>query len=142
MKQQRIFLLATVLASLCLSILAGCASPPCCSAPAVPITLRAVGHGATNSTGQYTLEQQKLLAMRAAKVDAYRHLAEQVYGYHVVGQTSVAAFTTQSNSVKTYVDTFIRGARIVDLTAMAEGNYEAVVELEVPADFVNFFAPR
>lgn len=118
------------------------ADPGTCCAPPQPLRLRAVGYGATNTFSQYTVGQQKLMAMRAAKVDAYRSLAEQVYGFNIIGQTSVSAFATQNDNVKTFVETFIRGARIIDVTAIADGNFEAVVELELTPDFFTFFPPQ
>jgi len=57
------------------------------------------------------------LAGRAAQVDAYRNLAEQVYGFRVWGNTTVSAFVTQNDAVRTYVDAFIRGARVVGMSA-------------------------
>lgn len=135
-----------VLCGLSLSaLLTGCGTVynPCCNSvqdlrPAVMSSrkLTAVGYGAVGgSNSQYTLGQQKLLAMRAARVDAYRNLAEQVYGFHISGNTSVSAFATQNDSIRTYVDAFIRGARVVSLTPVADGNYEATVELDLTPAF-------
>jgi hypothetical protein len=117
-----------------------------------PVRFLAVGYGNQGNYAQYTLGQQKLMAMRAAQVDAYRNLAEQVHGFRVWGNTAVSAFVTQNDSVRTYVDTFIRGARLVNMTAIGDGNFEATVELTLPPDFADcvrlapecasFFAPK
>jgi hypothetical protein len=101
-----------------------------------PTQLLAVGYGSQNSYSQYNSGQRKLMAMRAAQVDAYRNLAEQVQGFRVWGNTAVSAFVTQNDSVRTYVDAFIRGARVVNMTAIGDGNFEATVELTLPKDFV------
>jgi hypothetical protein len=143
--------------------LSGCATQPCCNNPLVvplapqanlscgngvncatrgavlPAKLQAVGYGAPGSYSQYTHGQQKLMAMRAAQVDAYRNLAEQVYGFRIWGSTSVSAFATQNDSVRSYVDAFIRGARVINMTAIADGNFEATVELELSQNFLNCF---
>ena len=103
--------------------------------PAAPLKLLAVGHGTQGAYTQYTHAQQRLMAMRAAQVDAYRNLAEQVYGFRVWGGTAVSAFATQNDSIRTYVDAFIRGARLVNMTSIADGNFEATVELEVTPQF-------
>ena len=100
-----------------------------------PRKLTAVGYGAVGNYAQYTVGQQKLMAMRAAQVDAYRNLAEQVYGFRIAGNTSVSAFATQSDSVRTYVEAAIRGARVVSMTSMTDGNFEATVELELSSVF-------
>lgn len=109
--------------------------PPSIDNVATPRKLTAVGYGAIGNYAQYSTGQQKLMAMRAAQVDAYRNLAEQVYGFRIAGNTAVSAFATQSDSVKTYVDAAIRGARVVGVTSMTDGNYEATVELELAPQF-------
>lgn len=146
-----VHLRSAALGVLLAATLAGCATDPCCrpvknpllqagagmeTAPLpAPARLLAVGYGAQGSYSQYTHGQQQLMAMRAAQVDAYRNLAEQVYGFRVWGNTAVSAFATQNDSVRTYVDAFIRGARVVSMTAIANGNYEATVELDLSHDF-------
>jgi hypothetical protein len=122
-------------------ILGGCAT--CCTnippSPlvATPNKIQATGYGSQGGFTQYTSGQQKLMAMRAAEVDAYRKLAERVHGFRVTGNTAVSAFATQSDSVRTYVDSFIRGARIVGILAIADGNYEATVELDITPQFIS-----
>lgn len=144
------------------TLLSGCATTPCCNAPVAvtappavtvgpcgatvcavaPVVrkLLATGYGNAGSFGQYTPGQAKLMAMRAAKVDAYRNLAEQVHGVRVTGSTAVSNFVAQSDTVRTYVDSFIRGARVVSVDAVADGNYEATVELELTSSFFDCFA--
>jgi hypothetical protein len=102
-----------------------------------PTRFLAVGYGSQGNYTHYSAGQQKLMAMRAAQVDAYRSLAEQVHGFRVWGNTAVSAFATQNDSVRTYVDSFIRGARVVNMTSIGDGNFEATVELTLPPDFVD-----
>jgi hypothetical protein len=114
-------------------------------AVATPTKFLAVGYGSQGSYTHYSQGQQKLMAMRAAQVDAYRNLAEQVHGFRVWGNTAVSAFATQNDSVRTYVDSFIRGARIVNMTSIGDGNFEATVELSLPPNFaecVRLFTPQ
>ncbi|MFZ2852520.1 MAG: LPP20 family lipoprotein [Rhodocyclaceae bacterium] len=107
---------------------------------ATPTKLTAIGYGNPGLYSQYTHGQQKLMAMRAAQVDAYRSLAEQVYGFRVTGNTSVSAFATQNDTIRSQVDAFIRGARVVSVTSIADGNFEAMVELEMTPQFLDCFA--
>lgn len=102
---------------------------------ATPSKLVAVGYGAVGNYSQYTHGQQKLMAMRAAQVDAYRNLAEQVYGFRIWGTTAVSAFATQNDAIRTYVDAFVRGARVVNTTSIADGNFEVTVELVLSQQF-------
>lgn len=100
-----------------------------------PVKLTATGHGSIGHHAQHNAGQQKLMAMRAAKLDAYRNLAEQVYGFQISGSTTLNAFAAQNDVVRAHVEAFMRGAKIVDMTASQDGIYEATVELELPPDF-------
>jgi hypothetical protein len=57
--------------------------------------------------------QQRLTALRAAEVAAYRRLVEIVDGVAVVGQTTVRDCSLADDTVKTAVKGFVRGARKV-----------------------------
>lgn len=100
-----------------------------------PIKITATGNGSMGHYGQHNAGQQRLMAMRAAKLDAFRNLAEQVYGFQISGSTTVNAFAAQNDTVRAYVEAFMRGAKVVDMTAGQDGLYEATVELELPPDF-------
>ena len=128
--------------------LGGCASwMPCTTCPTKPILvapqtirLTAVGYGATSNFEGYTAGQKRLMAMRASKVDAYRAIAEQVYGVRIKGQTMVSAMVAQSDSFRSYVDAYVRGARVLSVTPMADGNYETELELDLPANFMDNYS--
>lgn len=57
--------------------------------------------------------QQKLLAKRAAELDAYRKIAEIVKGFEIDSQTTVKDFVTESDEIHTAFRTFIKGAEAV-----------------------------
>ena len=118
----------------CVTAGTSCGVPVRAVAPA-PIKFSAVGYGSMGSYPQYTTGQQKMMAMRAAQVDAYRNLAEQVQGFRIKGVTTVSAFALQNDTIHTYVDAFIRGARVVGINAITDGNYQANVELELSSRF-------
>lgn len=126
--------------------LCGCATPntavyinpPIVARPSV--TLSAIGYGASSSYQGYTAGQIRLMAIRASKLDAYRALAEQIYGVRITGNTTVSAMTAQNDSFRAYLDSYIRGAKIVSVTPMAEGNYETVVELKIGPSFYDAFS--
>jgi hypothetical protein len=54
--------------------------------------------------------QARLLAQRAATADAYRQLAETLYGVRVDAETTVRDFVTESDVIKTQVQGVIKGA--------------------------------
>jgi hypothetical protein len=104
--------------------------------PPKPVKVTAVGHGtvSTSQYNQYNTAQLKMMAMRAAKLDAYRNLAEQVYGFRLSGASTISAFASQRDYVRVQVDAYVRGARVLEVKPLPDGSYEARVEAELPAD--------
>ena len=117
--------------------MAGCVAqvPLTDAVPVVPemtgsIKLSAVGYGAASSADGHTQGQRRLLAMRASRLDAYRSLAEQVYGLRLTGNTTVSSLMSQNDSFRAYIDAYLRGARVMSVTPMADGNYETTIEID------------
>jgi outer membrane murein-binding lipoprotein Lpp len=101
----------------------------------VPTKVSATGYGAEDKFKDHTPGQRRLLAIRAAKMDAFRSLAEAVRGFNISGHTSVNAAITESDKYKSYVDAFIRGAQVTDITPLKQGTYEVTVELVLDKRF-------
>ena len=133
--------LVAVFALACASLLSACGTMhPSGTArqaarPAV-VTLNATGYGAVNNTvcaGQcdrISTAQRKLLAMRASRLDAYRAMAEQVYGLRIEGGSTVGSLALKDDSFKVYIDAFIRGARVTNVAQREDGTYETSVEMD------------
>lgn len=100
-----------------------------------PVRLSAIGYGAVTPYDSYTPGQKRLMAMRASKLDAYRALVEQVYGVRVTSNTTVAGLVAQHDSFRVYVDAYLRGAKVLTVTPLPDGNYETVLELEIGDQF-------
>ncbi len=94
-----------------------------------------IGYGAESTFGAYTPGQRRLMAIRASKLDAYRALAEQLYGIKIDSNTSISTMTAKSDSFRARVNAVVRGARIVSVTPMADRNYETVLEVYVDKRF-------
>ena len=108
------------------------------SDPVAPMVLRSVGYGAVNEKARaMTKVQRRLVAMRASKLDAYRTLAERVYGIQMRGGSTVEDLVVSSDKFKTYVDTYIHGARVVSIDRLADGSYETVLEMVIDEGFRN-----
>lgn len=75
------------------------------------------------------MAQARMMARRAAIVDAYRQMAEIVNGVQVDGETTVRDLATESDIVKTKVSGIVRGARVVS-ERQINGGYE--VTMSVP----------
>jgi hypothetical protein len=78
-----------------------------------------------------TAEQQKLMAKRAAEADAYRKLAEAVYGLQINSRTHVQDFVTESDDIRGDVDTFIKGIRLGQPIYYEDGSCEVPAEVTV-----------
>lgn len=75
----------------------------------------------------------RLNTERAAEAVARRNLVEKVYGVRIDATTTVRDYITVNDTVKTQVEQFLAGARIVgEPRVMPDGSIE--VEIEVPLD--------
>ncbi len=102
---------------------------------AEPVRISAIGYGAESTYEGYTDGQRMLTAIRASKMDAYRALSEQVYGVRVNGSTTVSSMVAKNDNFRVYVDAYLRGAEIVSINPIGNGNYETVVEMVIDQDF-------
>ena len=75
--------------------------------------------------------QARMMARRAAVVDAYRQIAEQIAGVQVDATTTVEDMAVSSDVVKTNVSALVQGARIVDEKTV-EGGQGYTVRMQVP----------
>jgi len=102
-------------------------------APAwVSRTLRATGSAAID-TETDNLAQAKLMAMRAAELDARRKLAERIDGLMITSNTSVRDFVAMNDEIETSMLTFQQGARVVEGSQkmLEDGTCEVTVEIDL-----------
>jgi len=74
--------------------------------------------------------QQRILAIRAARLDAYRGLAEQVYGQFLDGATTIADAVLRSDRVRARVEGIIHGAEVVSIMPVGQDTYELTLSLD------------
>ncbi|MFY2509375.1 flagellar biosynthesis protein FlgP [Vibrio pectenicida] len=75
--------------------------------------LTAVGYANISEQKGRTDEERQVRAMRASKIDAYRELAEQVYGMRVSGRADLKDQRLGTELTSGAVDGVIRGAEVV-----------------------------
>jgi hypothetical protein len=75
------------------------------------LTLFVTGEG-VSPVNAINAAQAKVLARRAAIADAYRQLAEKMYGVKVTAKETVKDLILKNSDVNTYVEGLIRGADI------------------------------
>jgi outer membrane protein FlgP len=92
--------------------------------------MTATGYAVVSVQNHRLPAQQRLLAIRASKLDAYRSLTEQVYGQYLDATTTVADMVVQSDSFRARVEGVIYGASLVSITPVGDDTYETTLSLE------------
>lgn len=93
-------------------------------------TLVATGYSVISVQNHKVPSQQRLMAIRAAKLDAYRSLTEQVYGQYLDASTTVADMVVMSDTFRARVEGVIYGAILVSITPINDDTYEATMSLD------------
>ena len=93
-------------------------------------TLTATGYAVISVQNHKNPAQQRLLAIRASKLDAYRALTEQVYGQQLDANTTVADMTVMNDTFRTRVEGVIYGAQLVSITPVGDDTYETTMSLD------------
>ena len=93
-------------------------------------TFVATGYSVMSVQNSKNPSQQRLLAIRASKLDAYRALTEQVYGQQMDATTTVADMTVLNDNFRARVEGVIYGAQLVSITPVGEDTYETTLSLD------------
>lgn len=93
-------------------------------------TLVATGYAVVSMQNHKNPAQQRLLAIRASKLDAYRGLTEQVYGQYLDANTTISDMTVMSDTFRAKVEGVIYGAKLVSITPVGEDTYETTLSLD------------
>jgi hypothetical protein len=93
------------------------------------VTLEVEGLGVAPINAQ-SLPQARVMARRAAIADAYRALAEKMYGIRVKGRETVKDLMLKNSEVRTDVYGLIRGACIQEET-FKDGIYTVVMSVKL-----------
>ena len=75
------------------------------------------------------------MAMRAAKLDAYRSLTEQIHGIRVEGETTIGEAVLTSDKLAAALNGLIIGARTMKIEPTSNDTYQ--VELAVSETHIN-----
>lgn len=104
-----------------------------------PVTVTVTGYGAPDAQIGSSA-QRELMALRASEVDAYRTLAERVYGLHVSSSTKVVDFITSHDHLRAVVDSYLGSAKISSQGLTKEGYYETTLSLTLDEEFFQRFS--
>jgi hypothetical protein len=102
--------------------------------------IEAVGIGAPpdKSVGKINARP---MALRAAKVDAYRNLLEITKGVRVDSATTVKDFAVESDVINTQVEGLVKGAVVVDPQYMSDGTVEVRVRMPLYGNLSQIIVP-
>ncbi|WP_100642179.1 LPP20 family lipoprotein [Alteromonas facilis] len=92
--------------------------------------IRAVGYAPIDAQRAPTDSAKILMAIKASKLEAYRELAEQVYGQRVDGNQSLQNLVLADTQLQSSVEGVIRGARVLKSYPVGEDTYATEMELD------------
>lgn len=106
-------------------------APTIPSPETVPGTTDLTAFGFASITAQSATDpaQRRLQAARAAKLDAYRNLAEQLYGVRFASDSVINDARVREDHIRTHVEGVIAGAEIIALETLGNDTYQATVKL-------------
>jgi hypothetical protein len=103
---------------------------PVVAASATVPTISATGYSSIGSQPGKTLNQRRLMAIRAARMDAMRMLTEQVHGLTVQGDTQVSENVVQSDVFRASLAGLMSGARTVKIEPKGSDTYAVTLEID------------
>ena len=93
-------------------------------------TITGMGYASISSQPAKSVNQRRLMAIRAARLEAMRNLTEQVHGIKVNSRTTIIDAIVQNDSLRATVDGLIVGAKTVRINPVGRDTYEVVLELD------------
>lgn len=93
--------------------------------------LTAVGYAPIGSQRGGNDSEKNIMAMKASKLDAYRELAEQVYGQRINGKQSLANMVINNAQLQASVEGVIRGAKVVKAYPVGNDTYATELQLDM-----------
>ena len=92
--------------------------------------LLARGYAVIDVQKGQTHPQRRVMAIRASKLDAYRNLAEQVYGVFLESNSSMKDSAILSENVKGRVQGLLYGSKVEEINPIGKDSYETTLSLD------------
>jgi hypothetical protein len=103
--------------------------------------IRAVGVGAPPEKF-YGKPEARPMALRAAKMDAYRNILEVIQGVRIESSTTVKNFMLTDDSINAQVSGMVRGAQVAKQEYMSDGTVEVTLEMSLKGGFAQLVLPQ
>jgi outer membrane protein FlgP len=100
-----------------------------------PVPAALIGRGFAQVAGQpgATMNERRLLAMRAARLDALRDLTEQVHGIRISSESLLRDAVLRNDRLVAQVEGTLRGARTLSIEPKGDDGYSVVMQLDADA---------
>ena len=96
------------------------------------ITLKVVGTGVAPCEDMCNMAQAKVMARRAAILNAYEQLAEKIYGIKIEGMDNIKNMQDTESKISAYVNGVVKGAKIEN-EEFKNGIYYVTMSLKIDA---------
>ena len=96
------------------------------------VVFKVIGTGVSPCENMCNMAQAKVMARRAAILNAYEQLAERIYGIEIKGQDSVKNMMSTDNQISAQVKGLIKGA-FIDKEEFKNGIYYVTMSLKIDA---------
>lgn len=93
-------------------------------------TITGIGFSSVSIQPGKSINQKRILAIKAARLDALRQLTEQIHGIQINGNTKIAEAVVQSDTLRADLQGVIVGARTVKIEPNSSDTYQVVVEVD------------
>lgn len=104
--------------------------PPAVAAADAVQPLKGLGFSQIAGQPGKTHNEKRLMAIRAARMDALRDLTEQVHGIRISASTTVRDAVVQNDSLQAMVEGTLRGARTLRVSPSGTDSYEVEMVLD------------
>ena len=88
-----------------------------------------VGYAVINAQPGSTPEEKRLMAIKASKLEAYKSLAEQIYGQYLESRGTLNNLSLGEEQLVSRVEGLIVGARVVSIKPISTDSYETTLEI-------------
>ena len=91
-----------------------------------------VGYAVINAQEGNSPEEKRLMAIKVSKLEAYRSLAEQLYGQYIESRGTLSNLKMGEEELVSRVEGLIVGARVVSIKPISTDSYQTVMEMGQP----------
>ena len=93
--------------------------------------ITAVGYAVIDTQKGQSHPQRRLMAIRASKLDAYRNMAEKVYGVFVESTSQSSEMAITNEDIRGRVQGLIYGSELESIEPIGRDSYQTTLSLEV-----------